>query len=230
MSALFPENRSTVKGELVRAFSDLVDELLTLASGDCDLRSLEKAVVRELLCLGRMLLSHLFALRCQQATAEDIEQRGLTPAQVRLRLDEDYWATVTTTVGPVHFPWFAYRDLSRGHGTVTHTPARERVLPYQRSCHSSPLCLEWEVRLGTQHPFRRAQDELQFFTHGAVTLEDTTISRHLLRVSTLVDRSWMYRSPDEIREILREQATRDRETRKPILYYYCSKKMRCLTR
>lgn len=193
MSALFPENRSTVKAELVRAFADQLDEILDLADGDCDLRDLEKTVVRELLCLGRMLLSHLFALRCQRATAQDIEQRGLTPDQVRLRFDEDYWATIITTVGPVRFPWFAYRDLSRGHGTVTHAPARKRVLPYQRSCHSSPLCLEWEVRLGAQHPFRGAQDELRFFTHGAVTLEDTTISRHLLRVSILVDRSWMYR-------------------------------------
>jgi hypothetical protein len=218
---LFAENRSAVKAELVRVFADQVDEILDLAHGVGDLRSLEKAVVAELLCLGRLTLGHLFALRCQQAAAQDIEQRGLTPEQVRLRFDEDYWATVVTTVGPVHFPWFAYRDLSRGHGTVTRTPARKQVLPYQRSCHSSPLCLEWEVRLGAQHPYRGAQEELQFFTHGAVTLEDTTISRHLLRVSTLVDRSWMYLSPEEIREILREQATRDRETRKPIIYASC---------
>ena len=221
MSALFPENRSTVKAELVRAFADQLDEILDLADGDGNLRDLEKTVVRELLCLGRLTLGHLFALRCQQATAEDIERRGLTPDQFRLRFDEDYWATVITTVGPVYFPWFAYRDLSRGPGTVTHTPARESVLPYQRNCHASPLCLEWEVRLGAQHPFRGAQDELQFFTHGAVTLEDTTIARHLLRVSTLVDRSWMYLSPEEIREILRERATRDRETRKPIIYASC---------
>jgi hypothetical protein len=218
VSALLSENRSTVKAELVRAFADQVDEILDLAYAGDDLRILEKTVVGELLCLGRLTLGHVFALRCQRATAADIERRGLTPKQVQLRLDEDYWATVTTTVGSVRFPWFAYRDLSRGYGTVTHTPARESVLPYQRSCHSSPLCLEWEARLGAQHPFRRAQDELQFFTHGAVTLEDTTIARHMLRVSTLVDRSWMYLDPEEIREILRERATRDRETRKPIIY------------
>ena len=221
MPALFSENRATVKAELVRAFADQLDEILDLAHGDGNLRGLEKVVVRDLLCLGRLTLGHLFALRCQRATAEDIERRGLTVKQVRLRLDEDYWATVMTTVGPVRFPWFAYRDLSRGPGSVTHAPAREDVLPYQRSCHSSPLCLEWEVRLGTQHPFRGAQDELEFFTHGAVTLEDTTISRHVLRVSTLVDRSWMYLGPEEIREILRERATRDRETRKPIIYASC---------
>lgn len=218
MSTLLAYDRSKVKAELLGAFEESVDKLLGLAESDGDLRSLEEDNVRQAMHIGNVVLGYLFAVRCQQATAEDIQRRGLQPDQIRFRFDHDYWVTVVTTVGPVTFPWFAYRDLSRAGGTVTHVPARETVFPYQRRCHSSPLCLEWEVRLGAQHPFRVAQDELTFFTHGAVTLEDTTISRHLVQVSTLVDRSWMYQKPEVIREILTERATRHRETNKPIIY------------
>jgi len=219
--SLLADNRAAVKAELVGAFGGVVDEILDLAAGEASLRSLEQAVVRALLCVGRRLLTVVIALRCQRAVERDIERRGLAREMVRLRLDADYWGMMMTTVGPVYFPWFAYRDLSSGLGTVTRVPARHEVLPYQRSCHSSPLCLEWETRLGAQHPFRGAQDALRFFTHGAVTLEDTTISRHLLRVSTLVDRSWMYLDPETIRQILRDRATRDRDTGKPIIYASC---------
>lgn len=221
MSVALAGNLSSVKADLRDAFSERVGELIAMAESGCDLRTLEVAVVRELLSLGRLILGYVFALRCRRATENQIKQRGLAPSQVRLRFDEDYWATVMTTVGPVRFPWFAYRDMSVAAGIVTRTPARESVLPYQRRCHSSPLCLEWEVRLGAQHPYRRAQSELRFFTHGAVTLEDTTISRHLVQVASLVDRKWMYRSPEEIIEVLQNRATRDRQTRKPLLYFSC---------
>jgi hypothetical protein len=218
---LLPENQTKVKSELFNAFADQLDEIFDLAYKINDLRELEKAVVENLLCLGRKILTSVFGFKCQQATAEDIEQRGLVRDQIQLRMDADYWAIVMTTVGPIYFPWFAYRHLIPNGGSVTHTPARGQILPYQKNCHSSPLCLEWEVRLGTKHPFRQAQDDLNFFTHGAVTLEDTTISRHMLQISTLVDRSWMYLSPEEIREILLERATRDRVNRKPIIFFSC---------
>jgi hypothetical protein len=58
---------------------------------------------------------------------------------------------------------------------------------------------------------------LTYFTHGAVRLEDTTIARHLVRLGQLVTRDDMYRTPEEIRAILLEQATRDRETGRPLL-------------
>jgi hypothetical protein len=88
--------------------------------------------------------------------------------------------------------------------------------------------LEWETRLGSDHPFRTAQQALTYFTHGAVRLEDTTIARHLVRVGQLITRDDMYRAPEEIRRVLLERATRDRETNRPLLY--CSSDAHALRR
>lgn len=230
MTAVLAGDRRAVKAELVRSYEQRLDELLEAATSTMTLRDLEAMAAGEMLGQGREALSYLFAMRSLAATQADITRRGLNAAQVRMRFDEDYWMTVMTTVGPVRLPLFGYRDLSSPGASVTRTPAREAVFPYQRTCHSSPLCIEWEVRLGAQHPFRRAEEELAFVTHGAVTVEDTTIARHLVSVAALVDRSWMYRSPEEIREILRDRATRDRETGKPIIYASCdAHALRCYT-
>jgi hypothetical protein len=78
--------------------------------------------------------------------------------------------------------------------------------------------LEFESRLGSDHPFRHAEQALTFFTHGAVRLEDTTIARHMVTVGNLVDRSWTYRTPRDIASILLTRATRDPETDRPLLY------------
>jgi hypothetical protein len=51
-----------------------------------------------------------------------------------------------------------------------------------------------------------------------MTTEDTTIARHLVRVASLVGRSWLYLEPAKIREILETRATRDKKTNKPIIY------------
>jgi hypothetical protein len=219
MTVLADDSRA-VKAELVANFSARVDELFAIADSPQDLRSLEKAVVAELLSLGQLALGYLLALRCRRATEKDLSERGLKSAQVRLRFDADYCGSMMTTVGQVHFPLFSYREEVSG-ASVTRTPARESVVPYRGCCRSSPLCLEWELRLGAQSPFRRAENELAFFTHGATTVEDTTISRHLVQISKLVDRKWTYLSREEIREILRERATRDRKNGKPVVYASC---------
>jgi hypothetical protein len=146
-----------------------------------------------------------------------VAARGLLPEQIRLRPEPEYWHKVTTTFGPVCFPTFAYRQRNRGCGEVTRRPAHG-LFPYHRKCHSSLLCLEWESRLGSDHPFRQAQEALRFFTHEAVRLEDTTIQAHLVSVSQLIDRSFLYRDADTIRNILANHATRDRQTGQPILY------------
>jgi hypothetical protein len=230
MTAVLAGDRRAVKAELVRSYEQRVDEMLDAAASTMALRDLEAMAGREMLGQGREVLSYLFAMRSRAATEDDVAQRGLSAAEVRLRFDEDYWTTVMTTVGPVRFPLFGYRDLSSPGASVTRTPARKAVFPYHRACRSSPLCVEWEVRLGAQHPFRRAQEELSFFTHGSTTVEDTTLARHLVSVAALVDRSWMYRSPEEIRQILRDQATRDRETSRPIIYASCdAHALRCYT-
>lgn len=168
--------------------------------------------------LGSSLLSAALARKCARATEADLQGRGLDENEVSLRMDRDYWATLSTTLGPVSFPWFAYRDRSVAAGTVTRTPAKQAVLPLWRRCRSSELLLEFESRLGSDHPFRHAQQALTFFTHGAVRLEDTTIARHMVTVGNLVDRSWTYRTPEKIASILLTRATRDPETDRPLLY------------
>jgi hypothetical protein len=140
---------------------------------------------------------------------------------VDLRLDGDYQASLMTTFGPVRFPLFAYtakRKLWASHGRKVRVPCKETFLALYLRCRSSELCVEWETRLGSDHPFRLAQDELNFFTHGAVTTEDNTIARHLVHASASLERQWLYRKPKEIRKILAERAMYDLQSRLPVIY------------
>jgi len=220
MSGVVALSQKDAKTELVRLFSERAEELAALAISGGDLREAEKNIAKEMFSLGRAAMSTAYALRCLAATQRDLQERGLKPGQIRMRFDQDYFATATTTMGAVSFPLFAYRE-ERAGATVTRTPARVVVLPYHSRCHSSPLCLEWESRLGADHPFRKAQEELSFVTHDSVTLEDTTISRHLVAMAKLVGREWMYRDSEEICEILRERATRSKDEDRPIIYASC---------
>lgn len=217
-NSLFARDTEAVKSELQSAFDTAVGELFELAESGCAPRLLELELWKQMLQLGRLLMAVMLAMLCRRATERDLQRRGLSQAQVTLRMDEDYWATQTTTFGAVRFPTFAYRDRSMGV-VVTRTPARDEVLPLHSRCRSSELCLEWEARLGSEFPFRRAQDALSFFTHGAVSLEDTTIASHMVAIGGMIDRTWLYRPVDEIREILEKRATRDLKTGRPILYF-----------
>ena len=44
------------------------------------------------------------------------------------------------------------------------------------------------------------------------------ISRHILSRSSIVDPDWLYRKPQDIREILTTSATRDKESGRPLIY------------
>jgi len=166
MSGVVALSQKDAKTELVRLFSERAEELAALAISGGDLREAEKNIAKEMFSLGRAAMSTAYALRCLAATQRDLQERGLKPGQIRMRFDQDYFATATTTMGAVSFPLFAYRE-ERAGATVTRTPARVVVLPYHSRCHSSPLCLEWESRLGADHPFRKAQEELSFVTHDS---------------------------------------------------------------
>ena len=172
-------------------------------------RQLEERIWEILLETGRELLTAGLARACWETACE---AGGGSPAGP-LRLDDDYWLSQTTTLGTVTVPLFAHRDGSR-----THAPAREAVFPLHPQCRSSELLLEWETRLGAQLPFRKAQEELGFFTHGAVGLEDTTIARHLGIIGGLADRQFQFRTLEDFREILTKRATRDRKTKQPVVY------------
>ncbi len=58
---------------------------------------------------------------------------------------------------------------------------------------------------------------MTFFSHGAASVEDTTIARHVVALAALVDRKRQFRTVDDIRNILANRATQDRETRGPLL-------------
>jgi hypothetical protein len=217
--SLLAHGNEDVKRHVVAEFEERLDEILGLAINGAAERDVEERLWAAQLSIARLAMSTILSLQCRRAAEADIAARGLTEDQVRWRNERDYWITLTTTFGPVRFFSFAYRDSSSGVTTVTRTPARGEVFPLHERCRSSELCLEWETRLGSEMPFRHAQQGLEYFTHGAVTMEDTTIASHLLVVGSLVDRRWLYQEPEKIREVLRERATRDLETGRPIIYF-----------
>jgi hypothetical protein len=145
-------------------------------------RDIERCTWAALVPLGAFILTVLFALRCLKDTRHEVEDRGLRMNDVDMRLDADYQASLMTTFGRVRFPLFAYRP-KRINGTYQNkirVPCKEGFLALYLRCRSSELCVEWETRLGSDHPFRLAQNELNFFTHGAVTTEDNTIARRVI--------------------------------------------------
>jgi hypothetical protein len=214
-------NLESVKAGIVAQVATSIEGLVASACEEAaSTAELERRVAGVLVELGQQITALSFAAACRAAMLRDVQARGLRDDQVRVRSDEGGYITVNTTVGPVAFPTFVYRDLSGPVGAVIRHPERS-LFPYHARCRSSPLCLEWEVKVGSQCPFRKAEDMLRFFTRGASTVEDTRIAAHILHLGTMVDPSWTYRTPEEIRAILTKQATRDSKTNGPILYVSC---------
>ena len=218
MAEQYMRKTEEIKRALTSEFANELDEVLSLAKQGATQRAVEQSVWKQMVKVGQRTLGYGFALLCQRATEEDLQRRGLSLQQVSLRLGQDEWPTVMTTLGPVTFPWFAYREDAAAGGTRTVAPARERVFPQHRHCRSSALCLEWESSLGSDHPFRKAEDALSFFSHGAVQLEDTTIARHMVDVGSMVERDWLFASVDQMKQVLSQRATCDRRTGRPLLY------------
>lgn len=200
----------TVNTKLSEIFVGLVQQLLRVVDDDSvDGRALELAVwTVVLLPLGRVLLQLLLALRCLRAAKQAAGGRD-----VSWRLEADYILGQSTTLGPIQVPLFAFR-----HGATTHCPAREQVFPLHPKCRSSPLLLEWEARTGSILPFRQAEEALGFYTHGAMRVEDTTISRHMGVVGQLLDHTWTCKTAAEVQKAL-AGAVRDKQTGKPIIYF-----------
>lgn len=210
---LISRDRAVVKAHLLDRFADHLDALLDAASaGSLRPRDAELRMWTAMLDLGRLVLTAVFAAMCRSATDAALAAGGRVVADVKMRMDRDYLMTVVTTMGRVCFPAFAYRL-----GGQTLVPARELFPLHGKIC-SSELCLEWETALAADHPFRKAAEALGFFSHGAVDLEDTTIERHAVLVGRHVAREWLYQTPAKIREILRDRATRDSETGRPLVY------------
>lgn len=197
-----------VKPLLLASLSELLDS--TLASAPASSREAEESVWRLLLVLGRELLGSMLAMLCRQA----FEVASAEEEVVRLRRDRDYCLTQSTTLGPVTVPLFAYRDANG----KTHAPARKKVFPLHPEVRSSELLLQWEAQLGSQLPFRQAEEALAFFSHGAAEVEDTTIGRHLAAIGAVIGSRDTYRTVDDIARLLRDCATTDARTDRPLLY------------
>lgn len=217
MRNVLAKNIDQVKARIVEFVSDQIELGLKLVCSGASTYEMEHFVGELASKFGAQALASLFAEACRDAMEEDVAKRHLSEAQVRLRTDEAGYATVHSTFGPITFPVFAYYDQSSGVGSVMRRPSRT-LFPSHKLCRSTPCSLEWEARLGAQQPFRRAEELFRFFTRGVSTIEDTTISRHMLLLSVMVAPSWLYKTPEKIREVLATKATRDKTTGRPLLY------------
>ena len=178
----------------------------------------ERAVRAVVLGIGRVLLAVVLAQMCRRVTVRELEGRGLSLSDVRLRLDANYSVVLATSLGEIVVPLFAYRQQAKGGTTTTRSPARH-ILPWYPRCRSSPLLLRFETTLGSRMPFREAERMLALMTDGAVTLHDTTIAHHCRHVAEVVSREHMYLSPEEIRQVLVDRAVRDPQTDLPIVHF-----------
>jgi hypothetical protein len=211
---LIAQDPALVKGELVNAFVSLLDPLFASArSGGMTPAEAERRTWTAVVQVGAMVLTALLTELCRRTTERTATGLGLAMADVRLRMERGYFATIKSTFGPVRFPWFAFR----GADGRTQVPARE-LFPLHPIMRVTEPLLEWESALAADHPFRKAADALLFFTHGAADVEDNSLERHAVRAGTAIPPEWQYRRPEEIRKILQERATRDSLSGRPVVY------------
>lgn len=212
---LFAHQIEAVKAALHAIVDEAVEPLLIAASaGEIDPTEAERRTWAVVLSFGRALLAAVLGLLCRRRTEKALAARGLDMDDVYLRMDSRGWASMTSTLGKIRFPWYDYRET---RGGPTKKPARVLFPRYGR-CASTRMCLEWESALASEHPFRSAEKALTFFTHEAVAIEDTTMARHAVAVGLAVSRRWLYRPRAKIVEILRDRATRDAKTGLPLVY------------
>ncbi|MFT5458167.1 MAG: hypothetical protein ACI9K2_004672, partial [Myxococcota bacterium] len=210
---LLADRWAPVKAELVQQFADAIDQLAETAASTefVGQRTLEHQVWATLLQVGNLLLAQLFSLACLvQTTQHPTFVAGQTP----LRTGASYRSLLQSTLGPIRVLLFAFR--SKEGRTVT--PARGVVVPKRARVRATDLLVEWSSRLGSEMPFRAAEKAMTFFTHGAVSIEDTTLQRQAQLAGRLVTRHDCFRSTKDIVEILRENATRDAQTGRPVVY------------
>lgn len=210
---LLADRWAPVKSGLLEQASAFLDELGALAS-QADFvgqRVLEMRVWTTLVAFGATLLSQLLSLAC---LAQTVQHPAFDPHRCRLRADRGYRRLIQSTLGALHVLTGAFRDANGR----TVNPGRGTVLPEHARVRATDLLVEWSSRLGAEMPFRNAQDALAFFTHGAVTIEDNTLQRQAQLAGALVTRRDCFRTPQDIARVLRDKATRDTQTGRPLLY------------
>lgn len=211
----FTQPDSDVKHELVKAFNEIVEQAFDLPA-DTSMREMERKLWAWLVGIGAALFAALLARRCRDISLAEIARRGVPGGRWFFRLDKGHQAQLATTFGKISFYLFAWRDLSDSK-QKTRVPARELVLPLRGRCRSSELLLEFESRAGSMEAFRGAAETLGFYSHGAIRIGDNTIAAHVAKIGALIDRTWLYRTAEQIKKILLERATCDRSG-SPIIY------------
>ncbi len=212
-----PRNPDQVKAQVLAVFEREIVDLLSMLDEDPSVRDVEAATRRTTIRIWAVLFGSLLGLLCRAAALKAIRRAGLTLKEVKFRFDRDYWISLMSSMGPVLVPLFAYRAPTQ-EGMRAQTPARA-LFPLHPACLSTEMCLEFEARMGMEQRFGCAACVLAFFTGGALKLEDTTIAAHLYAVGSLVTPEWTYQEPEKIKKCLRELATRDRKTGRPIIYF-----------
>jgi hypothetical protein len=211
---------AVVKSTVLSNFEESLSTFLqSVMDADIDVHGLEKSLWSVAIALGRELFGAILGLRCFQmayqwvcAAPMGLPNEGHPAGDVRFRLDNDHTAKLNTTFDPMRFHRFALRKPDG----KTWIPARA-LLPHYRKIRSSDMLVEWEAALAVDYPFRQVGEALLFYSHGAADVEDTTIQRHAVALGGLVSQEWMYRSADDIREILTTRATRDLHTKGPLI-------------
>lgn len=212
---LFAHQIAAVKSELHAMVTALVDAVVDrVFSVPMRPDEVERDVWTTIIAVGRALMSALLGVLCFRRTMRRLEYDGLSLHEVYLRTDAYGTGTLECTLGSVEFAWFAYREC---RGGKTKRPAAA-LFPMYEHTHSSRMRLEWECALGSEHPFRSAEDAIRFFTHGAVTVSDSTIERHAVAVGRTLTEPWLYRPRAEIVTLLTERATIDGLTGRPLVY------------
>lgn len=215
----YPRTTVECKHWLICVFSAQLEAIFTQieqADAEASCRFIELRVWGLLMVVGRALLAALLSRRCWQITQAYLGKHDLGVDEIEFVGKGEGELTVKTTVGEIDVAGFAYRSR-RNSGSVQ-KPARETLFPLLPGCQSSELLLEWETRLGMEHPFRLAQEELTFFSHGAVAVADNTIARHVVKAAAALDPSMLYLDPKDIRQTLQTNATLDVDSQRPVLY------------
>lgn len=212
---LFAHEIDAVKKELHALVTGLVDAVVDRVFAE-PMRpdEVEREVWTTIIAVGRALMSALLGVLCFRRAVRRLTYNGLSLHDVYLRTDAYGIGTWECTLGSVPFAWFAYREE---RGGATKRPAAA-LFPMYEQTHSSRMRLEWECALGSEHPFRSAEEAIRFFTHGAVTVSDSTIERHAVAVGAMLTDRWLYRPRHEIVALLRERASLDALTGLPLVY------------
>ena len=167
--------------------------------------------------VARLVLTAAVGLQARRAAFDAATARGLDVEDLMFRNDADYQIALKTTVGTLNVPGMVWRQTTKEGRTITRREGLDAVVPLRGRCASSPLLLEWECRFAQAVPFRVAADELRWVSDGAADVEDTRLSAHAYAIGSQVQRAHQFRTPAQIRAILRDRAQRERGG-KPIIY------------